>query len=331
MTILNCSFITPNTSEPICEETQSAYNTLFLLTGVALSMIALAKFLESQNQLHFENRSTRIITGFLTLIMRMHTKSGDLEIINTPDEGKLIAVGPHRTGWEAVVLASKIRGTPPRFFATDMFNVIPGMATLMNRFKVIPIEAKSKSSSEKTANAQALEKASQALQEHGCVALFPQGGFSKMGEEPRRVYDGAAKLALMNNIAIHVIRLDGYWCLTNPLIPLFIRNNTYYRAFLSSFHMNNVRVTPCGVIDCHLKPEHKDLTDEQKIEEINARLYAYYRHTEELTVEQIHEIDSEILENKHLPIWREKVEQDKQQKALKLKDEDTFVVSMQSS
>lgn len=103
------------------------------------------------------------------------------------------------------------------------------------------------------------------------------------------------------------------------------------RAFLSSFHMNNVRVTPCAVIDFHLKPEHQDLTDEQKIEEINARLYAYYCHTEELTVEQIHAIDSEISDNKHLPIWKDKVDQDTQQKALRLKEQEDAVLSMHSS
>ena len=120
----------------------------------------------------------------------------------------------------------------------------------------------------------------------------------------------------MNKIPIHVIRLDGFWSLQNPLIPVFVRNSIYYRAFLSAFHVNNVRTTSCGVIDFHLQPENKDLSDEKKIEEICAQLYAYYRHTQELTVEQIAVIKKEISDKTHLLIWNNKVKQDELGKEL---------------
>lgn len=107
-----------------------------------------------------------------------------------------------------------------------------------------------------------------------------------------------------------MIRLDGFWCLQNPFFPLFIRNNVSYRAFLSMFHMNNVRTTLCRVIDFHLMPENEGLKDEEKIEEICAQLYAYYRHTQELTVEQIDTIKTEISDKTHLLIWNNKVKQD---------------------
>ena len=295
----------------------SAYNALLILAGAAVATYGLARFFESNNTLAFDSRPTRILCGLIKVILEVfHTRSDDLTIINADGEAKLMTVGPHRTGWEAMVLAAKIKGTPPRFFATDSFNAIPGVASFMTRFNVITIEALAKGQPGKTANSRALDKASQALQEHGCVALFPQGGFSKIGEEPRRVYDGAAKLAIRNNTPIHVVRLDGYWSLENPIIPVFMRNNRYYRAFLSAFHLNNVRATACGVIDLHLKPDNQGLTDEQKIEEINARLYAYYRCTEELSVEQIHSIDADISEGKHIPVWKAKVEHDQQEKAL---------------
>ena len=234
----------------------------------------------------------------------------DLSVEITNTEGMLITAGPHRTGWEAFVLVSKIKGTPPQFFATDVFNVIPGVSSFLKMFKVITVEAKAKKNEHgQSANAGALEKASQALKEHGCVALFPQGNFSKIGQEPPKVYGGAAQLAVMNNRAIHVVRLDGFWCLQNPLIPIFMRNSLYYRAFMSGLHMNNVRTTLCSVIDFHLQPEHADLSDALKIREISAQLYAFYRHTEDLTPEQISVIKTEIANQTHLLIWDNKLEQ----------------------
>lgn len=319
------------------ESESSAYTTLFLLSGLAVATYALAKLAESSNRLNYESSFARIIAGFLILIMNMlHTRSGDLEITNT--ENKLIAIGPHRTSWEAFVVASKIKGTPPRFFATDSFNSVPGVASFMKMFKAIPVEANAtKGDNGRSSNVSALEHASKTLTEKGCVALFPQGNFAKLGEEPPRVYTGAAKLALMNKVPIHVIRLDGFWCLQNVLIPQFIRNSAYYRAFLSGLHMNNVRTTLCCDIDFHLKPESALLSDEEKTEEICAQLYAYYRHTQELTVEQIGAIKTEISEKTHLLIWNNKVKQDKLGKQLlNVKKEgaeleETTLISMRSN
>jgi 1-acyl-sn-glycerol-3-phosphate acyltransferase len=292
------------------ESESSAYTTLFLLTGLALATYAMAKLAQSSNRLNYESNFARIIAGFLILMMNLlHTRSGDIELTNT--ENKLIAIGPHRTSWEAFVVASKIKGTPPRFFATDSFNAVPGVASFMKMFKAIPVEANAaKGDNGRSSNVCALDHASTTLSEKGCVALFPQGNFAKLGEDPPRIYSGAAKLALRNKVPIHVIRLDGFWCLQNVLIPQFIRNSAYYRAFLSGLHMNNVRTTLCCEIDFHLKPENEHLSDEEKTEEICAQLYAYYRHTQELTVEQIAAIKTEISEKTHLQIWSNKVKQD---------------------
>lgn len=301
------------------ESVASAYNILFLLAGLAVATYAIARFAESNNQLNYENRFARIIAGLLLLMTRiMHTKSGDLEITNAPTENKLIAVGPHRTGWEAIVVASKMKGTPPQFFATTAFNSIPGVSSFLKMFKTIPVEATAtKSGNGRSANAGALEQASKALSEHGCVALFPQGNFARLGQEPPRVYTGVAKLALMNKTPIHVLRLDGFWSLQNPIIPVFVRNSAYYRAFLSWFHMNNVRTTLCCVIDFHLKPESENLSEEEKIEEICAQLYAYYSCTQELTPKQIDAITTaEISTKTHLLIWKKKVEQCELEKQL---------------
>ncbi|MCE0722574.1 MULTISPECIES: lysophospholipid acyltransferase family protein [Legionella] len=300
------------------DSVSSANTILLLLAGLAVMTLMIARFAESNNRLNYESRFARIIAGLLLFMTRMmHTKSGDLEITNAENENKLIAVGPHRTGWEAVVIASKIKGTPPRFLATTAYNAMPGVSSFLKMFKAIPVDAHStKSDNGRSANAGALEQASKALDEHGCVALFPQGNFARLGQEPPRVYAGAAKLALMNKIPIHVVRLDGFWSLQNPIIPVFVRNSAYYRAFFSAFHMNNVHATLCCVIDFHLQPENEELSEEKKIEEICAQLYAYYRHTKELTPEQISTIKTEISNKTHLLIWNNKVKQDELGKQL---------------
>ncbi|WP_058533722.1 lysophospholipid acyltransferase family protein [Legionella saoudiensis] len=294
----------------------SVYTTLFLLTGITVAAYALLRFVESNNRLRYEDRFARIIAGILILVMRMlHTRSGDLEITNA--EKQVLAIGPHRTGWEAIAVASKMEGTPPRFFATTNFDSIPLVSSFLRKFKTIPVDAQAtRGENGRSANADALDKASKVLNENGCVALFPQGNFARLGEDPPRVYAGAAKLALDNKVPIQVIRLDGFWSLQNPLIPMFIRNSASYRAFLSFFHMNNVRATLCCTIDFHLKPENENLSDEEKIDEICAQLYAFYRHTDELTTEQIKAIKPEIEKKTHLLIWHNKVAQDGLKKQL---------------
>ncbi|WP_273197787.1 MULTISPECIES: lysophospholipid acyltransferase family protein [Legionella] len=292
----------------------SAYMQFILLTGLALATCAvILKYAESKNRLNYEDRFARVAAGLLVLMMRMmHTKSGDLEIDNTKDEGSLIAIGPHQSGLvDAAVVASKMQGKPPRFFATTGFNGLPGVARFLKMFQTIPVEATAKKGEGRTANAGAIEKASEVLKEKGCVALFPQGNFSRIGQEPPRVYTGVAKLALMNNMPIQVIRLDGFWSLQNPLIPLFVRNSAAYRAFATALHMNNVRATLCCVIDFHLKPDSEKLTEEEKVEEICAQLYAFYRHTQELSPKQIEEVKKEITNGAHRKLWDMKVQREK--------------------
>jgi 1-acyl-sn-glycerol-3-phosphate acyltransferase len=313
---LDCRLNQTNHSDFGTDSTSNAYNLLFLLTGVAIAIYTLARVAESNNRLNLDNRFARIIAGALVFIMNaMHTNNGDLEIAT---ENKLIAMGPHRTGWEAIAVASKMKGTAPRFFATDAFNAVPGIASFLKMFKVIPVESKPmKNDSGRSANAKALDEASNILKDNGCVAMFPQGNFARLGQESPIIYPGAAKLALSNKIPIQVIRLDGFWSLQNPIIPIFIRNNAYYRSFLSMLlHMNNVRVQLCCEIDFHLLPENDHLSEEEKTENICAQLYAYYRRTEELSVEEVDSIKTEIADGTHLLIWKNKVQQEDLKKQL---------------
>ena len=293
------------------QETTNAYNLLLLLSGFAVATYALVRFAESKNRLNFDNRFACIIAGFLKIMLHMlHTKNQVIDEF-TKEESTLVAIGPHRTGWEAMIVASRFENAVPRFFATDFFNVIPGVSSFLKMFQVIPVEANAtKKEPGRSANAKALETADTILRNNGCVVIFPQGNFSRLGQEPPRVYSGVARLAVRNNIAIHVVRLDGFWCLQNPLIPLFIRNSASYRAFLSAFHMNNVRTTLCCKIDFHLKAENQNHSDEEKIEEICAQLYAYYRETDELSEQEITSIGTQISDRTHLQIWKKKLEQD---------------------
>lgn len=318
------SDVDPNNCDFNAESGVGTYITImFLLAGLTAMTYAIARVAESNNPLNYESRLARIISGFFILMMRMlHTKDGDLEITNA--ENKLIALGPHRTGLEAAVIASKMKGTPPQFFATTAYNFIPGVSSFLKMFKAIPVDANATRGNDgRSSNAGALDYASQALNDKGCVAIFPQGNFAKLGQEPPRVYPGVAKLALKHKIPVHVIRLDGFWCLQNPLIPIVIRNSPYYRAFLSLLHVNNVRARLCCEIDFHLQPKNESLSDEEKVNEICAQLYAYYRHTKELTDEQVASIKTEISDKRHLLIWDNKVKRDGLTKELqKLKEEE---------
>jgi len=298
---------------PTCDR-DSSYDALLALAGVALATYAMARFCESQDRLGYEQRVTRIISGFIQLTMRTwHTTTrSDVEI--TSERGCLIALGPHRASLDAFAFVSKIKlngVTPPQFFATDVFNAIPGISSLMKMFKVITIQATSvKDEHGRSANAVALDDASKVLQNHGCIAIFPQGNFARIGQKPPRIYNGTANLAVTNELPIHVIRLDGFWSLNNPLIPVFMRNNTFYRAFFALFHLNSVRVTLCDVIDFHLQPEYINLSPEEKIEGINARLYAYYRQTEDLMPEDIDPIQTTLSNKINISIWQNIVQQD---------------------
>ncbi|KTC72562.1 hypothetical protein Lbir_1337 [Legionella birminghamensis] len=290
----------------------SAFTLMYLVTAISVLTYTIARLAESNNHLNYESRPARVIAGFLAFMMHLlHTKGGDIEIRNT--EGTLYALGPHRTGWEAGVFASKFKdgAAPPQFLATTNFNRIPGVKTFLEMFKAIPVAAHApKGRDGQTANRGAIESANDAIRKKGCVAMFPQGNFSKIGEEPHRVYAGVARVAVENNIPVEVIRLDGFWSLQNPLIPLFIRNHNLYRVFFSALHLNNVRVTRCDPIKWHLETENTSRSTEEKIEEICAQLYAYFRETGELTPKQIKVIDKEIESGAHRLIWKNKVRRD---------------------
>lgn len=300
------------------DSTTSAYNMLYLFAGLVTALcVILTVVAEKNNRLKFDNPVMRIIADILILMMTaMHLKRGDLPL--TEDKMQILAIGPHRTGFEGIAVTAKMQGTPPRFFATTHYNSIPLVSGFLKMCKVIPVEANAQRGTDgRSANSKALDIAGEALEKGDCIGIFPQGSFVKKGEKIPKVYSGAAELAVKHNKPIHVLRLDGFWCLENPVIPLFIRNNSYYRAFISAFHPNNIRINLCCVIDFHLKPENKHLKKEEKVEEINAQLYAYFRHIEELTDTEIDEIKKEISDKTHLTIWRGKVELDAAERRVK--------------
>lgn len=317
-------------STTLDDDASSAFIMLFLLAGVTLALSAslykLACHAESGNHFNYESRFARILAGTLLFIVnKLHTTEGDMQI---PDgKNALIAAGPHRTGWEALVLASKMKGTPPQFYATTAYNAIPGVASFLKMFKAIPIEpSATKDPKGRSANSKAHEFASKELKNKGCVAIFPQGNFSRPNQEPPIIYPGTAKLAVQNKIPVHVIRLDNFRCLESSYIPLFISNNALYRAFFSFFSVNNIRTSFCEVIDFHLQPENEHLRDEEKIEEINARLYAYFRHTKTLSAGEVAAIKEQIGNNKHQPFWANRMKQESLKKQiLSLKEEESIL------
>ncbi|WP_367605723.1 lysophospholipid acyltransferase family protein [Legionella sp. W05-934-2] len=318
------------------DNNDSSYWIFYTLIAFLMMAYALMRFAERSNRINYEHRITRIIAGFIQLTMRaFHTNQEPLAIPN--NSKALLTLVPHRTGWEAVAVAAHMEGNAPQFLATDGFNKIPGVKGFLSMFKTIPVKANPTKKTEddttnvkgqivatkETANSDVLDSAAKALENNGCVALFPQGNFAYIGKDAPMIYSGAAKLALRTKTPIHVIRLDGFWSLNNPFIPLFVRNNIYYRAFLSGLHMNNVKPIVCHVIDFHLKEDKGGFEKEEDIiNEINAQLYAFARHTEELTPRKINKIKEEIANGDHRKIWTNKVDQYKTEKTLKgLKEE----------
>lgn len=306
----------------------NAYNWLFLLAELAFTIYAIAKLAhavakrydlaerlaqaaEAHNHFDYENRTARIIAGTLIFITYMlHTKRSD-DLASIPEKA-IIAVGPHRTTLEAFVVAAHLpKGNPPRFFATDSYNAIPVVKNFLELFGVIFVESNAtRNPNGRSANAVALDTAGELIKKNGRVLMFPQGNFAKIGQEPPRVYSGIANLALDNDEPIHIIRTDGFWSLNNWLIPQWIRTNSYYLAFLSAFHLNNVRAVLCARIDFHLQPENQNLSREEKLKEILAQTYAYYRETNELSVEEVRAIQKDIENGRHIPVWEEKLKKD---------------------
>lgn len=317
---INCGY------EP--EDSVSAYNMLLLLTGLAVATYGFALFAESQNNLQYESRMMRIVAGFFILFTNLlHTSKGDLEI--DTQEGAVVAIVPHRAGAvDALVVASKMRGMPPRFFATNLYNSIPGVEFLLNALQIITVDYKAKASNGQKANKHAEDEANAAIKNKECIAIFPQGNFAKIGEDAPTIQAGTARMVINNGVKLHVVRIDGLWCMENPFIPQWIRNNAYYRAVFSLLHPNNARVTVCAVIDVHLKPENVNLPEKDKMDLINAQLYAYSRRTGDLTKEQIKEIDGEIASNRHLKFWENRVKQEVARKELiSLKKEEASLMA----
>ena len=292
----------------------------YTFTAFLMMAYMLVRYAEKSNRLEFEDRLTNIIAGFLTLIVKtFHSKDETLAL--PAEEPALLALGPHRTGWEGVAVATKMEGKPPRFLATTSYNKYPGVASFMKRVKVLPVEFLPPEKRVKgKANSNAEEMAIAALKDKSRVALFPQGNFHYLNSEAPMIYPGVARMAIKSQTPIHVIRLDGVWSIHNQYIPQFIRNHAIYRAFFSSMHMNNLSANLCRIIDFHVQPEAEEMKEADIIREISAQLYAYFKHEQELTPEQIANIEHEISSGQHLVIWDNKYGQyttDKKLKALK--------------
>lgn len=275
-----------------------------------VSSCSLLKAAEKYNRLDLKYRAGRMVAGFLEAFVHLlHSRKQTLPL--RKDEAAILAAGPHRTGAvEAFALASNMEGAPPRYFATDTFFKVPYIGSLIKRFmkmfEVIVVDFTTNTGGKTNARSAVLEAANRVLQDKGRVALFPQGNLAYIGEDAHIVYNGAAKMAIHNSLPIQVVRLDGFWSLENPLLPLFVKNDKNYRGFGSLAHPNDVKTNLCWEIDVHLRPENVDLPEAEKIRLINAELYAFFRHTQELTLSEIDKIKMEIESGEHLEIWDNK-------------------------
>jgi 1-acyl-sn-glycerol-3-phosphate acyltransferase len=289
------------------------YSTLAKLAGFLFFSYSMLKVHEYSQRLEYEDTLTRYTAGVLQLVARtFHMNNTDSPDITS--EGKnLFAIVPHRTSWEGIAVAANMRGNPPQFLVNTSFNNIPGVESFLKLVKAIPVEDKARRTTDgRAANLGAVEAAIKALENNGSVAIFPQGGFARIGEPPKRIFSGTARIAIETNTPIRVIRLDGFWSLENSLISQSIRNNRYYRFFFSTLHPNRVRTTECFKIDFHLA--NPGLSLDEKIFELNAQLYAFAKYTKELSKDDLENIKTEIAQGEHREIWQEKCLQYEKQK-----------------
>jgi 1-acyl-sn-glycerol-3-phosphate acyltransferase len=306
---------------PFMNEDDSSLDTtnipfLLMAVGMTICLIkACEKFALSQNRLDYDHHATRILSGLFRFIANsLHTKKDDIQINGA---GKIIVLGPHQTGYvDGSVFASKMVGTPPTFLATDSYNRIPGIGTVMKMAKVIQVPA----DKSKPGTKSEIDLACEVLDKNGCIVLFPQGEFSMTGQEPPIVKQGAALMALKSKKPISVYRLDGFPSIENKWFPLFITNSRMYRALLTAFYPNNVTVRFCREINEHLKPENADLTDEQKcqlIDKMCAEMFRSFYVTKSLTAKQNDFFNNEIPDTTHHTLWGTTKKQLQLKRALK--------------
>lgn len=299
------------------EEFQAlAYYNLQVLATFLFTSYSLLKVHGYSQRLAYDSFFTRYTAGVLQLIYRT-AHMNELSSTEIEIKGRtLLAIVPHRTGWEGILVACSIKGIPPQFLATTSFNKYPGVARFLKMFKTIPVDFSKKTVSgevKKTNNA--VEAAVDVLDNDGCVAVFPQGGFSRKGQSPLRVYSGTARMAMETKppIPIKVVRLDGFSSLDNSWLPESIRNSVAYRFLFSAGYPNDVSVRECHEIDWHIT--HPDALEDEKIFEINAQLYAFAKNTDDMTRDDIAEVKAQIERGDHRVVWRERLQEYEAHKA----------------
>lgn len=322
-------------------EDEYGVDPLQAVTVLAVVSLALTRIAYVNNRLDYDSVITRTMAGFLKMYVNLwHAEPEDLKI-----NARIVAFGVHNSAIEVIAAATQIKGEPtgeyvrrlpfmspqPVYKAPPLHAVVtnrfdkPGLKQFLDRFEVIRVDF---SADKKTPRAPgelppSVQKAGEVLDEKpdSCVLVCPQGDFAyedlndKDNEVPR-IFNGTALLALHKNEAIQVVRGDGLWSLQNPWIPHFIKNTLLYHAFGTVMHPNNIRTIAPWVIDFHLKPENAHLSREEKIFEINAQLYAFFRHRE-LTPEEVKNIHREIESGTHRLIWQNRLDREAIKKELK--------------
>lgn len=293
------------------DQDDSSSDFMFYIYGTMLALICsllvsykAIQYAERSNRLEFDSRFARIFAGMIQLFMwTMHVTKTTLDL---PNGKSLLVFGAHMTALEAFAAGAITEGMPLSFFATTDYNKFPGVERLLNMFNTIPVESNPDKTVKRSSGA--IEAGIKALNEGKRVAIFPQGNFCKIDKEPPLIFNGAAIMAINTDTPIRVYRVDGLKSVHNRFIPLIIRNHALYRAFLSALHPNDITIRQAFVIDYHLKPENRQKPKNELVREINARLYAVFRHLRELTKTDMDKIKQSIEDGKHLKLWDRAVE-----------------------
>jgi|GEM_PF-1638821 len=282
-----------------------------LVVGLAaicakLTRKSLEDLAESNCHLDYKDRDARITAGVLAyMIDTLH--SSQEPHVEIADEGQVVAIVPHRTGWESFLVGAKFliksneedtKSRAPWWYATDVL----GHKDFCEKMQCIIVKADAKKGPNgERANQAAIDEGNEKIRSKENLYVYPTGNWAKLGQpEPPMIFNGAAEHAIDNNIPMPVVRLDGFKSLTNSFFSEKTRNSSFYRTVISGLIPNDVRLRVCPKIDFHLKEENQHLSREEKIRGINATLYAYARYTKDLSEAELQEIDREVAEGRHL-------------------------------
>lgn len=220
---------------------------------------------ENETNLNFKDKNARAVAGFVkTLMCVWHLAHGvkPIGVDVDPGQGSITVVGSHTSLLDPMAAAFTIRptnGKTPTMMVSDHLFGVPYVKDLMTMMGVLPVNTRGNGDNKST-----LKDASKVLQNGGNVFICPEGWFNRNETNGLMIHDGAALLAIENQVPI-------FGCVVNGLMRFlsknvrFITDNPHYRIFVPPFVPNRLEVHQPFTIKFHLIPELNQLLRREKV------------------------------------------------------------------